>query len=313
MLSAGIILFAILYFYSILRPAASAGGEHAEKPVVGLIVTTSEDSWKAEQYRLIIERLSQEDYELVVLQADRSQASQIEQTRALIVYRVNVILLSPLVESAWSHVLEEAAQAKIPVICFDQAIRSGTDLDCHSICFDYEEGAQILIQKLEQKNVLNEEILELVGPVNAYTTRELSRGFRSRLDPLRKSIRYSYCAESLSSYAEEITSGILEHALPIEVILAQNDAMAEGAASAIQKKIASEPSFSRPELIAVGGGETVRTLLENGEIDYVLLADNRVLAEELKRLVKELDLEEPGDAGLGFQHRLLPLTLMEGP
>ncbi len=44
---------------------------------------------------------------------------------ALIVYQVDVIVFSPLVENGWSLVLNEAAQAGIEVVAVDQGVRSG--------------------------------------------------------------------------------------------------------------------------------------------------------------------------------------------
>lgn len=307
-LSALIVLFSILFLYNILTPVSEGGLALEKKRVIGLVVTPSEDDWKMEQYDKIAEAVYAAHDDLMRIYSLRSQASQIEQIRALIVYQVDVIVFSPLVENGWSLVLNEAAQAGIEVVAVDQGVRSAAgEASCHQVSFAYEAGAESLIQKLADEALLEEEILELVGPVNAFTTRELSRGYRNELDPLSRPIRYSYCAESLSSYAEEITQGVLDNQVPIKLILAQNDAMAEGAATAVAEFAAAQSIYEPPILTAVGGGSHVRKLYDEGQIQYVLVGDNTALVQALYNLIERVTAE-PGQAGLS---ELVPLKLLE--
>ncbi len=306
-----IAVFACLFLYKMLTPITQAGEKINAARVIGLVVTPSEDDWKLEQFEKIKTAVAQHNDELMVLESTRTQASQIEQIRALIVYQVDLIVFSPLVEKGWSHVLSEAEQAGIEIIAVDQAIRiKDFEERCHNVSFDYEQGAAKLIRQLEEDDILEIEILELVGPVNAFTTRELSRGYRKELDSLEIPIRYSYCAESLSSYAEEITGGALVYNDAIGLVLAQNDAMAMGAATALKKhKLESGSHLDGSTILtSVGGGKQITRLYEEGLVDYYLEADNQKLVDEMYEVIQRLSQNTEHDP----ISILVPMTL-HGP
>lgn len=306
-----IAVFACLFLYKMLTPITEETKEVSAARVIGLVVTPSEDDWKLEQFEKIKTAVLQHNDELMVLESTRAQASQIEQIRALIVYQVDLIVFSPLVEQGWSNVLSEAEQAGIEILAVDQAIRVN-DLEerCHNVSFDYEQGAKSLIRQLDADKVLQGEILELVGPVNAFTTRELSRGYRNELDLLKIPIKYSYCAESLSSYAEEITGGALVYSDKIRLVLAQNDAMAMGAALALKTNSLNGGSYSEVKAIltSVGGGRQITQFFEDGLVDYFLDADNQKLVDKIYDVIQQLN-ENPE---LGPINVLVPMTL-HGP
>jgi len=296
-------VLASLFFINILTPAVDRPMEPPAARVVGLVRTPAEDAWKEDQYDAIETAVKTLGDELMVLKADRSQASQIQQLRALIVYQVDVIVFSPLVERGWAHVLAEAKQAGIEVVAVDEAVREA-DEPCHHVVFAYEDGAAAMLRAMAKDGRLHGDVLELVGPVNAYTTRALSRGARTVTDGLKYPIKYSYCADSLASYAAEITAAALTNTDTLAVILAQNGAMTEGAWQAVNDTAGAAETIT---LAGLGGGEQALAMHADGRVDYLLVADNGALAAAVAELIAALDAKTPGQAAI---HTAVPLTLL---
>lgn len=297
------VVLASLFFINILTPAADRPDLTTAARVVGLVRTPAEDTWKDDQFNQIEAVVKQHGYELMVLKADRTQASQIQQLRALLVYQVDVIIFSPLVESGWTQVLDEAQQAGIEVIAVDEAIRDENG-SCHHVVFAYEDGAAAMLRTMNEDDRLNGDILELVGPVNANTTRALSRGYRLVLDRLKRPIKYSYSADRLASYATEITAGALQNVTSLAVILAQNEAMTEGAWQAVKDIPEAVQNIT---LAGLGGGENVLAMHADGRLDYLLVADNKDLAAAVSETISALAGDRPEKTVI---HAMVPLTLL---
>lgn len=79
---------------------------------------------------------------------ERTQEAQIEALRALIIYQVDAIVFTPLVESGWDNVLREAKSASVPLIAVDRSVRGVEGVPLYHIGFDYaglaERAAAVL-------------------------------------------------------------------------------------------------------------------------------------------------------------------------
>lgn len=79
---------------------------------------------------------------------ERTQEAQIEALRALIIYQVDAIVFTPLVESGWDNVLREAKSASVPLIAVDRSVRGVEGVPLYHIGFDYaglaERAASVL-------------------------------------------------------------------------------------------------------------------------------------------------------------------------
>ncbi|HHX37663.1 MAG TPA: substrate-binding domain-containing protein [Clostridiaceae bacterium] len=273
---------------NLLKPYGKSNVWLSEKGdfVVGLIRTPAEDDGRTKQYDALINAIDQSDCEKMVMNAERTQASQIENMRALIAYRVDVIVFTPLVETGWSRVLREAADAQVEVIAVANAIKyKSEDPHCHTLTFDYFGGMQTCLEDINGAFQDEQIMLELVGSVNAYSSRELSRGIRQRENGEIKVPEYSYSADNLTSYAEEITLGVLAAHPQVNLIFAQNEGMLLGAYAAVQEM----PQHSQVcKLYGLGSSQRIYDLYETGAIDCLLWADNEILSEVLTDLLIDL-------------------------
>ena len=88
----------------------------------------AESGWRAANTKSIQDTLTAENgFDLKFSDAQQKQENQIQAIRSYIAQGVDVIAFSPVVESGWDAVLEEAKQAGIPVILTDRAVDSEDD------------------------------------------------------------------------------------------------------------------------------------------------------------------------------------------
>ena len=177
--------------------------EQAQPPVMGIVFTASEDDWKDEQYRVLEEQAQAHGFDRMVMRTERTQQAQIDAIRALIVYRVDVIVFSPIVQSGWENVLREAQSAQIPVITVDKTLqqREG-QAPVSSVSFPYRRAAQQAAAYVsgEGRGIA----AELYGTLNASSAQEISRGLREGLEDSGTELKYSLCGDYLRSRGREI-------------------------------------------------------------------------------------------------------------
>lgn len=168
-------------------------------------------------------------FKVLEMPVERTQEAQIEAVRALIVYQVDAIAFTPLVESGWDNVLREAKSASVPLLSIDRAIRGVDDVPLQHIGFDYASLAEQAADALLQQRMPRDGVLELYGTVKASDAREIARGCRASLEEHGLTVTYSLCGDGMRSRGCEILEEMEDHLDEIGYIFAQNDAMALGA------------------------------------------------------------------------------------
>ena len=128
--------------------AETAGGDSGDGGAitVGFSQVGSESGWRAANTKSIQDALTAEaGFDLSFSDAQQKQENQIQAIRSYIAQGVQYIAFSPVVESGWDSVLEEAKDAGIPVILTDRAVDSeDTSLYVTFIGSDFvEEGKRI--------------------------------------------------------------------------------------------------------------------------------------------------------------------------
>lgn len=271
---------------------ACSGRQQAEQvqpPVMGIVFTASEDDWKDEQYRVLEEQAQAHGFDRMVMRTERTQQAQIDAIRALIVYRVDVIVFSPIVQSGWENVLREAQSAQIPVITVDKTLqqREG-QAPVSSVSFPYRRAAQQAAAYVsgEGRGIA----AELYGTLNASSAQEISRGLREGLEDSGTELKYSLCGDYLRSRGREIMETYMQAYPELAAVIAQNDAMALGAIDYL-KQCGRQPGDDIA-LYVFGGGAEVLDCLKNGEITLVVQFDNLALAHETAHTALQL-LEDP--------------------
>src|SRR5256885_3121053 len=107
---------------------AYAGLARADKKIVlGFSQIGAESEWRTANTKSIKESAAKEDITLKFSDAQQKQENQIKAIRSFIAQKVDVISFSPVVETGWETVLQEAKAAKIPVILTDRAVNVTDD------------------------------------------------------------------------------------------------------------------------------------------------------------------------------------------
>lgn len=208
---------------------------------VGYAQVGTESSWRLANNASIQSAAHAFNIDLTVIDADQSQQRQVEAVRSFIKDRVDVIVISPVVNTGWDEVLREANEAGIPVLLSDRNIEvPDADMFRTFIGADFiEEGRRAMRWILNNvpadgHRVMN--IMELQGTVNATPTAERKQGFEMLLE---KNPQYRIVHSESGDFTFDGGKQIVErylnaHDWDIDIIFAHNDDMALGAIEALE-------------------------------------------------------------------------------
>ena len=94
-----------------------------DRIVVGVSQLGSESGWRTANTESVQQAFTQQNgYFLIFHNARQKQENQLKAIRSFISQRVDYIIFSPVVETGWETVLQEAKQAGIPVILMDRNV-----------------------------------------------------------------------------------------------------------------------------------------------------------------------------------------------
>lgn len=210
------------------------------KIVLGFSQLGAESDWRKTNSQSIISAARDAGIDLDFVEGDQQQESQIRAIRTFIAQGVDVIAFSPVVESGWTEVLEEAKNAGIPVILSDRGIKTeDTSLYYTFIGSDFiEEGRRAGRWLIEQKQGVEEvNIVELEGTADSAPAIDRKRGFMEIIgnDP-RFKVVYSVSGDFTEAGGHEMMKLVLNnYGKNIQVVYAHNDDMALGAIKAIEE------------------------------------------------------------------------------
>ncbi len=103
------------------------GGSGGDGLTMGFAQVGAESGWRSANTTSIRETAKKDGVDLKFSDAQQKQENQIKAIRSYIQQKVDVIAFSPVVETGWDAVLQEAKRAKIPVILTDRAVDSDDD------------------------------------------------------------------------------------------------------------------------------------------------------------------------------------------
>ncbi len=221
--------------------ADSVLGQKPEKKykdlIVGYAQIGAESEWRAANTISIKETADHLGVELRFFDAQQKQANQIEAVRKLIVQRVDIIGISPIIETGWDEVFQEAKDAGIPVILVDRRATVSEDLYVSYLGSDFlEEGrnAARVLQKLVNGQA---NIVELVGTIDSAPANDRYTGFREILKnyPAMQIIDSQSGDFTRARGKEVMDASLKKHGNQITAVYAHNDDMALGAIQAIEE------------------------------------------------------------------------------
>lgn len=220
--------------------ALSAGAALAEGETIGFSQIGSESGWRAAETTLTRSQAEERRYQLQFSDAQQRQENQIAAIRSFVAQGVDAILLAPVVATGWDSVLQEAAEAEIPVVLLDRQVDSADDLYLTAVGSDLVHEGEVAGQWLVDE-VAGEpcRIVELQGTTGSSPAIDRKTGFENAIaghDNLE--IVRSQTADFTRARGKEVMESFLQAeggGADICALYAHNDDMAVGAIQAIKE------------------------------------------------------------------------------
>ncbi|WP_373807765.1 ABC transporter substrate-binding protein [Jeotgalibaca porci] len=250
--------------------------EDALSPVVGFSQSGTESNWRKAHTDSIITELEKEDYQVLYRNGFLNQERQIQDIRRFIAYKVDLIILAPLVESGWDIVLTEAKDAGIPVVIVDRNIQtSDSDLYITHVGPSFKaEGSRAglyLSNYASQSSESTINVLELKGLENAASTTLRHEGFLETIGrDNRIQVTKTLQGDFIRSKGREVIRTALQDGTfhDIDVLYSHNDEMTLGALEAL-KELAPD-KIDELVIISIDGQKDAIDLLKEGTINCIV-------------------------------------------
>ncbi|HEY4299078.1 MAG TPA: ABC transporter substrate-binding protein [Paraburkholderia sp.] len=225
-----------------LALAAGASAYAQSKPItLGFSQVGAESAWRTANTVSVKAAAKDAGINLKFSDAQQKQENQIRAIRSFIAQKVDVIAFSPVVESGWGPVLEEARRAKIPVVLTDRAIDvKDPSLYVTMIGSDFMEEGRRAGHWLEERykndpGPIN--IAELQGTVGSAPANDRHAGLMEVIknDPKFKIIASQSGDFTLAGGKQVMEAFAKTYGKKINVVYAHNDDMALGAIQAMEE------------------------------------------------------------------------------
>jgi simple sugar transport system substrate-binding protein len=205
---------------------------------LGFSQVGAESGWRTANTESIKSEAEKRGVDLKFADAQQKQENQIKAIRSFIAQGVDVIAFSPVVETGWEPVLQEAKKANIPVILSDRRADVPEDLYATFIGSDFvkegEDAGAWLAKAMNGKG----NVAELSGTPGSAPANDRAKGFRTALEknPDVK-IVFSQTGDFTRTKGKEVMEALLKSptGATINAVFAHNDDMALGAIQAIQE------------------------------------------------------------------------------
>ena len=258
------------------RPAEDASEEAAQDQsiLLGFSQLGWESAWRLANSESIKEAAERAGVSLMYENAEQKQDRQIKAIRSFIAYQVDVIAFSPIVETGWDNVLQEAKDAGIPVLTTDRMVETEDEsLYAGFIGSDfYQEGVaagEFLIEKAEREGLADLNIVELSGTLDSTPMLQRAEGFRDAIAGQENlHLIDSMSGDFLRPKGKECMKVLLERHEQIDVLYSHNDAMTLGAIAAMEE--AGLVPGKDIIIITVDGEQAAIDLLKEGRINCVI-------------------------------------------
>ena len=272
---------------------ASASGGGSDAITLGFAQVGAESGWRTANTTSIQDSAKTAGVDLKFSDAQQKQENQIKAIRSYIQQKVDVIAFSPVVESGWDAVLNEAKRANIPVILTDRAVDSkDTSLYKTFLGSDFvkegNEAGEWAVKEFADAKEVN--IAELQGTTGSAPAVDRKQGFTDIIakDPKFK-ITQSQTGEFTRAKGKEVMEAFLKTGKKIDLLFAHNDDMALGAIEAIEG--AGLKPGKDIKIVSIDAVKDGMTALSEGKINYIVEC-NPLLGPQLMELVKKVKAGE---------------------
>jgi len=268
---------------------SSEGAASGDAISVGFSQVGAESGWRAANTKSIQDTLTKDaGFDLKFSDAQQKQENQIQAIRSYIAQGVDYIAFSPVVETGWDAVLQEAKAANIPVILTDRAVDTADkSLYVTFIGSDFvEEGKRV--GEWVNDNVATEPInvVELQGTTGSAPAIDRKQGFEDATkDNANVKIIASQTGDFTRDGGKKVMEGFLQANPDIDLVYAHNDDMALGAIEAIEA--AGKVPGKDIKIVSIDGVKDGMTALSEGKINYIVEC-NPLLGPDLAKIIKTL-------------------------
>ncbi|WP_332644014.1 ABC transporter substrate-binding protein [Aeromicrobium sp.] len=272
--------------------ADDAGG--SDKITMGFAQVGAESGWRTANTKSIQASAKEAGIELKFSDAQQKQENQIKAIRSYIQQKVDVIAFSPVVETGWDTVLQEAKRAKIPVILTDRAVDSeDTSLYKTFLGSDFvlegEKAGQWVVDNAATNDVNKDgkiNVVEIQGTTGAAPAIDRKEGFEDKIaaDSNIKIVA-SQTGDFTRDGGKKVMEAFLKSQKDIDVVYAHNDDEGLGAIEAIEAA-GLKPGVDI-KIITVDAVKDGMTALAAGKINYIVEC-NPLLGPQLMELAEKV-------------------------
>nr|WP_300151588.1 ABC transporter substrate-binding protein [Propionicimonas sp.] len=275
-------------------PAGNGGegkGKSLDQLVVGFAQVGAESGWRTANTKDIQDSFKEAGIQLKFSDAQQKQENQIKAIRSYIQQGVDYIAFSPVVQTGWDAVLNEAKAANIPVILTDRAVDSkDTSLYVTFLGSDFilegKKAGEWLVKEYEGKNdAVN--VVQLEGTTGSAPAIDRGTGFADAIkaNPNIKVVA-SQTGDFTRAGGKQVMEAMLKSQPKIDVVYAHNDDMGLGAIEAIEA--AGKVPGKDIKIITVDAVKDGMTALSEGKINFIVEC-SPLLGKQLIDVVKTLN------------------------
>ncbi|MBC2932490.1 ABC transporter substrate-binding protein [Nocardioides sp. zg-1228] len=279
--------------------SGSDSGSDDGKITMGFAQVGAESGWRTANTKSIQESAEAEGVDLKFTDAQGKQENQIQAIRSYIQQKVDVIAFSPVVETGFDAVLQEAKAANIPVILTDRAVDvEDTSLYVTFLGSDFvlegEKAGEWLVENAKDADVDGDgtiNVVQLEGTTGAAPAIDRAEGFASKIgadDTIK--VTASQTGDFTRDGGKQVMESFLQSDDSIDVVFSHNDDMGLGAIEAIEAA-GLEPGKDI-QIITIDAVKDGMQALADGKINFIVEC-NPLLGPQLMDLAaKVLDGEE---------------------
>ncbi|GIE97181.1 LacI family transcriptional regulator [Paractinoplanes rishiriensis] len=264
-------------------------GGGTEQVSLGFSQVGSESSWRVANTKSVQDSAVSAGIALDFQDGKQQQENQITAIRGFVQKKVDVIAFSPIVESGWDAVLQEAKDAKIPVILTDRAIDT-TDTSLYRTLLGSDfvaegrKAGQWLVDRYRGRQD-DIKIVQIEGTTGSAPANHRRVGFTEAIEsyPHLKVID-SKDGEFTREGGERVMKTFLAKHKDIDVVYAHNDEEGLGAIDALEA--AGKKPGEDVLIITVDASRGGLEALAAGKLNFVVEC-NPLLGPQLMDLVKK--------------------------
>jgi simple sugar transport system substrate-binding protein len=205
--------------------------------VVGFAQIGAESEWRTANTESIQSTAKSLGIELKFSDAQQKQENQIKAIRSFIAQKVDVIGVSPVVETGWQTVFAEVKAAGIPLVLLDRHAAVADDLYSAFIGSDFKLEGENACKEMATLLSNKGNIVELEGTVGSAPANDRKAGFHDCLKQFPDmKVLASQSGDFTRAKGKEVMEAFLKsHGKNINALYAHNDDMALGAIQAIEE------------------------------------------------------------------------------